>query len=243
MYINDLHILYYLGFGIVGLMIGQLIDWSNIRMPEYKKIFSKDFFKIYLRNFKPKYILMFINAIFYVAILYFYGISDIRTYEYLFLIPILISAFCIDYKKQIIPNRLSLTLLEVGLVFTFVEGVSNLNIAIDKIVGLAVGATIFLCITYLGKWLSGKDSIGFGDVKLISSIGLFFGWRTIIAISVMSFIIAGIASLVLLTIKKKSANEYIAFGPFIVIASIIMMFIPVEEILILLVNLVSLVKK
>lgn len=243
MYINDLHILYYLGFAIVGMIIGQLIDWCNIRMPEYKKILSKDFFKIYLKNFKPKYILMFINAIFYVAILYFYGINDIKTYEYLLLIPILISAFCIDYKKQIIPNRLSLTLLELGLIFTFLEGVSNLNIAIDKIVGLIVGATIFLCITYLGKWISGKDSIGFGDVKLVSSIGLFFGWRTIIAISVISFIIAGIVSLILLMVKKKNANEYIAFGPFIVLTSIIMMFIPVEEMLILLINLVSLIKK
>lgn len=237
MYINDLHILYYLGFGIIGMIIGQFIDWCNIRMPEYKKIFSKDFFKIYLKNFKPKYILMFINAIFYVAILYFYGISDIRTYEYLFLIPILILAFCIDYKKQIIPNRLSLTLFEAGLIFTFIEGISNLNLAIDKIIGLVVGAAIFLCITYIGKWISGKESIGFGDVKLVSSLGLFFGWRTIIAISIISFIIAGIASLFLLILKKKNANEYIAFGPFIVIASIIMMFVPVEEILMLLINL------
>lgn len=236
MYINDLHILYYLGFGIIGIIVGQFIDWCNFRMLEYKKIISKDFFKIYLKNFKPKYILIFITAIFYVAILYKYGIRDVRTYEYSILISILISAFCIDYKKQIIPHRLSLTLLEVGLVFTFIEGISNLNIVMDKILGLVCGAVIFLCITYIGRWVSGKDSIGFGDVKLICSIGLFLGLRNVIAVSIVSFVIAGIVSIILLLTKKKNVNEYIAFGPFIVIASIIMIFVPVEEMLSIVIN-------
>lgn len=236
MYINDLHILYYLGFGFLGMIIGQLTDWCNIRMSEYKKIFSKDFFTIYLKNFKPKYLLMFITAIFYVLILYFYGISEIKTYEYLFLISALISAFYIDYKKQIIPNRLTLTLLETGLIFTFVQGISNLNIAIDKIIGFGIGTIFFLCITLIGKWISGKDAISFGDVKLIATIGLFLGTTEIIVVSVLSFIIAAIVSLILLIIKKKNANEYIAFGPFIAIASIIIIFIPVEELLVVLTN-------
>ena len=236
MFINDLHILYYLSFGIIGMLIGQFIDWGNIRMPQYKKILSKDFFKIYLKNFKPKYLLIFITAIFYVTILYKYGINDIRTYEYAILIPVLISAFCIDYKKQIIPNRLTLALFEFGLIFSFIEGISNLNIAIDKILGFICGAIIFLCITYVGKWVSGNDSIGFGDVKLICSIGLFLGLQNIIFISILSFFIAGFASILLLLIKRKKANEYIAFGPFIVISTIIMIFIPVEEIIISLIN-------
>ena len=204
MYINDLHILYYLGFGIIGIIVGQFIDWS-------------------------KYILMFITSIFYAYVLYKYGLTDVRTYEYSIFVPILISAFCIDYKKQIIPNRLTLTLFEIGLIFSFIEGISDINIVIDKILGFICGAVIFLCITYIGKWISGKDSIGFGDVKLICSIGLFVGLRNIIFISIISFIIAGVTSIFLLLIKKKKANEYIAFGPFIVIASIIMVFIPIEE--------------
>ena len=236
MFINDLHILYYLVFGIVGMLVGQFIDWCNLRMPEYKKIISKDFFKIYLKNFKPKYILIFLTGIFYVFILYKYGLTDVRTYEYAIFIPILISAFCIDFKKQIIPNRLTLTLLEVGLIFSFIEGISNLNVVIDKILGLVCGAIIFLFITYIGKWISGKDSIGFGDVKLICSIGLFLGLRNTISVSIISFVIAGIISIILLLIKKKKANEYIAFGPFIVIASIIMVFIPIEELIALVIS-------
>ena len=39
----------------------------------------------------------------------------------------LIIALVIDYKFKIIPNRLNLTIFEVGLVYTFVEGIININ--------------------------------------------------------------------------------------------------------------------
>ena len=76
---------------------------------------------------------------------------------------------------------------------------------------------IFMVITLLSNWISKKEAVGYGDVKLISVLGLFFGWRSII--------------------KKKNVNEYIAFGPFIVISALITIFMPVEELLILLLNL------
>ena len=43
MYINDIHIIYYVLVGILGLGVGQFVDWCNIRLPEYKKVFSKEF--------------------------------------------------------------------------------------------------------------------------------------------------------------------------------------------------------
>ena len=237
MYINDIHILYYLGIGIIGIIVGQFIDWCSLRLSEHKKVFSKDFFEIYMKKFKPKYLLMVVTTYIYIGILYFYGINDIRTYEYLCLTPILICAFCIDYKKQIIPNRLTLTLLEIGLLFAFIEGISNLNIAIDKAVGCLIGMLIMLVITFIGNLISKKESVGFGDVKLISILGIFFGWRNIIAISIISFFMAAIVSIVLILIKKKNVNEYIAFGPFIVLSSIFIMFIPIENVLISIISL------
>ena len=54
MFINDLHILYYLVFGIVGMLVGQFIDWCNLRMPEYKKIIKRRI-KKYSSNWRPNY--------------------------------------------------------------------------------------------------------------------------------------------------------------------------------------------
>ena len=71
MYINDVHILYYVLFGILGMLVGQFMDWCNKRLPEKEKVFTLDFFK----EFKFNYPLMVLNAIIYLALLYVYGIQ------------------------------------------------------------------------------------------------------------------------------------------------------------------------
>ena len=243
MYINDLHILTYVVAGIIGLIIGQFIDWCNIRMPEYKKIFSKEFFKEYLKNCKPKYILMSIIAIAYIAVLYFNGIS-ITSLKYMLLIPMLIIAFMIDLKLQIIPNRLTLTIFETGLVFTFAETLLNtnlgINIFVDNILGMLVGGGIFLLITLIGGAIAGKEAMGFGDVKLMGALGLFFGWLNMILISVMAFLFAAVVSIVILIARRKKISEYIPFGPFIVVATMIPIYINTPELLFILLKIFSL---
>ena len=52
MYINNINILYYLFLGIIGLGIGQFVAWSTVRLPDYKKVFVREFFTIYLKNEK-----------------------------------------------------------------------------------------------------------------------------------------------------------------------------------------------
>ena len=42
MYINDIHIAYYAIAIIASIFIGQLVDWANKRIPEYKTVISKD---------------------------------------------------------------------------------------------------------------------------------------------------------------------------------------------------------
>ena len=44
MYINDVHIAYYVVAVILGLFIGNIVDWANKRLPEYKSVISKEFF-------------------------------------------------------------------------------------------------------------------------------------------------------------------------------------------------------
>ena len=96
MYINDINILHYVFAGIIGLFVGQFIDWCTIRLPDYKKVFTKDFFQIYIKNTKPKYLYMIITAVLYIGILYMYKFQ-VKTIAYIVLIPMLIIAFII-YK-------------------------------------------------------------------------------------------------------------------------------------------------
>lgn len=232
MYINDVHILVYVAFAIIGAIVAGFINWCNDRMTQNKKIFSKDILDKTKRK-KTNYILMIIMVALYIILVYFFGIhqglyENLNLIKFVLLIPMLISALMIDYKLQIIPNRLNLTMFEIGLFLTFLYGITNVNIAINMLLGMVVGGGIFLIITLLGGLIAGKEAMGFGDVKLMGALGLYFGLSGIIAISLIAFLLGAIISIILLAAKIKNSSEYIPFGPFIVIAALIVLFVPFE---------------
>lgn len=245
MYFNDVHIIYYVVAGIMGLMIGQLTDWANKRLPEYKSVISKDIISEYRIHFRPNYILMLLTAAIYVTLIYTFGIKDtlianLDLIKFLILTPMLLSVFVIDFKLQIIPNRLNLTIFELGFIFAFLYGLSNVAITINMLLGMLAGGGIFLLITLLGGLFYGKEAMGFGDVKLMGALGLFFGLSNIIIITLLSFLIGAILSIVLLVIKVKKTDEYIPFGPFIVLATFISIYVPFEQIKMLLMQIFTL---
>ena len=233
MYINETHIGYYAFVAILGLFIGMFIDWMNKRLPDYKKVFSKEIFTEYFSEFKPNYILMLITALIYICLIYFYGIrntfiANLDLIKFMILTPMLLSAFVIDYKLQIIPNRLNLIMFEIGLVIAFLYGLSDVAITINMALGMLAGGGIFLLITLVGGAIYGKEAMGFGDVKLMGALGLYFGLSNIIVITLLSFLIGAILSIILLATKIKKMDEYIPFGPFIVLGTFISIFIPFE---------------
>lgn len=245
MYINDIHIAYYAIAIIASIVIGQIVDWANKRMPEYKKIISKDIINEYKIEFKPNYILILVIAIIYVTLLYNYGIkptliANLDLIKYLIISPMLVSAFVIDYKHQIIPNRLNLTLFEIGIIFAFLYGLSDVAITFNLLLGMVTGGGIFLLITVIGGIIYGKEAMGFGDVKLMAALGLLFGLSNIIVITLLSFLIGAILSVLLLITKIKKSSEYIPFGPFIVIGTFISMYVPFETIKNILMNIFTL---
>ncbi len=235
MYFNDVHILIYVVIAILGLITGKLPGWFN-----HKFIIDKEKLK-----HKTNWVLPIVNALIYIVILYVQGIGktfldNIELIRYFILTPLLLSVFVIDYKKQIIPNRLNLTIFELGVILLFTAGIFNVNIAIDMFLGMLVGGGIFLLITLIGGLIAGKEAMGFGDVKLMTGLGLFFGLSNIIIITLVSFLLGAIISIILLITKVKKTSEYIPFGPFIVMACFITMIVPFHTILSLLVTIFSL---
>lgn len=237
MYINDTYIGFYLLAAIIGLGIGQLVDWMNERLPENKKVFTREIFRKYKIEFKPNYILMLITATIYVGLVYKFGIQNdfignLNLIKHIILTPMLLSAFVIDYKKQIIPNRLNLTMFEIGIVIAFLYGISNIAITIDMLLGMLVGIVIFLVISLIGSLFYGNGAMGLGDIKFIGALGLYFGFANILVISILAFLIGAIVGGILLICKRKKTDEYMSFGPFIVIAVFISIFVPLETLLI-----------
>ena len=244
MYFNDVHILIYVAISVIGFFVGKLVDWCNYKFLKDKPINIKELFNKE-EMYKSSLIIPVINAIIFYVLLYIYGIGktildNIQLIKYLVLTPMILSAFVIDYKEQIIPNRLNLTIFEIGIVFLFIVGIFNINIAIDMLLGMLVGGGIFLIITVLGGLIAGKEAMGFGDVKLMTGLGLYFGLSNIILVTLISFLLGAFISVTLIITKIKKTDENIPFGPFIVLACFIMMVVPFSTILSLMVTIFSL---
>ncbi len=236
MYLNDVHIIAYVLTGLLGVFTGQFVDWCNRRLPEYKKVFTKEFFIENKMNFKPNYILILVNVLANLVLLYNMGlkqgiIANLDLIKFIILTPMLLSVLVIDYKHLIIPNRLNLTMFEIGLLFTFIYGISNMNIAVSMLLGMLAGGGIFLLITLIGGFIAGKEAMGFGDVKLMGALGLFFGLQNIVTISIVAFLVAAIISIILIVFKIRKTDEYIPFGPFIVVGAFIVMLVPFSVII------------
>ena len=92
----------------------------------------------------------------------------------------------------------------------------------------------------MGSLVYGKEAMGFGDVKLMGALGLYFGLTNIIIIALISFLIGAISSIFLLVTKIKKTDEYIPFGPFIAVIVFVVIFVPYSIIVNILLNIFTL---
>ena len=80
-----------------------------------------------------------------------------------------------------------------------------------------------LPILFLWLVTAGRG-MGFGDVKLSFTIGFLLGAKAGFLALYFAFVIGGIIGLILLLLKKKKLKSKIAFGPFLVLGVLIMLF-------------------
>ena len=74
----------------------------------------------------------------------------------------------------------------------------------------------------------------------MGALGLYFGFANIIIVAIISFLVGAILSIILLITRIKKSDEYIPFGPFIVIGTFMTMFVPYSLIVNILLNIFTL---
>ena len=178
MYYSDVHILYYVFFSVIAVLLGQFIDYASKAFIEEKKIFKKETFRKYRKELVPNYWLIVIMIVSYIALIYKFGmyadfLKNIDLIKYMLLVPMLLCAFMVDLKKQIIPNRLNLLMFEIGLVMMFLSGLVNINIAINMLLGMIAGGGIFIAITLIGGMIAGREAMGLRRCQANGSLADF----------------------------------------------------------------------
>ncbi len=157
------------------------------------------------------------------GILYFilwrkYGLT-IEMWIYLILISSLVVVTFIDIDYMIIPDVISLPLICVGVIMTFIRGD-----IVQFLVGGAIGGGILYLLAVISEWILHKEGMGCGDIKLATAIGLFIGWEGIIKCLFLACLIGAIVGVILIINGWKKRGEHIPFGPYLAIATIIVIF-------------------
>lgn len=129
---------------------------------------------------------------------------------------ILVIIAVIDIKTMEIPNLLVLMILGIGIVDFFVSG----NFTWREVVAgmLCVSIPMFVL-----DWMI-PGAFGGGDIKLCAACGAVIGWKCMLTAFLTALVIGGIYGAVLLILKKKSRGEYFAFGPFLAVGIITVIF-------------------
>lgn len=136
--------------------------------------------------------------------------------EILFFIVLFLIAF-IDLKKKIIPYSLTglLFLFGVFRIFLFKESFEN------KIIGMSLFPIFFLILYGYGESIFKKEVVGFGDIKLLWTIGFYIGYRGIYELLIFYNIIFLIAPLYGFLYYKFRKKKEVPFAPILAIGTFI----------------------
>lgn len=148
-----------------------------------------------------------------------YGLS----FQYLFFLAFaatLVVISFIDLKHQIIPDMLSLPGILAGWGFSFF--VPN-GFWFDSLIGSAAGGGALLLVAYVYEKLTGREGIGGGDIKLLTMIGAWMGWRALPLILLISSMTGAVIGSVFLLLAGKGYRARIPFGPFLSLGAVLHM--------------------
>jgi len=139
----------------------------------------------------------------------------------LFLLYLII--FFIDLKHFIIPDGLNFGIMALAIVKNFLPNfnTSFIHDINQSIIGGIVGYLSIWIIIYLYRVIKKIEGMGLGDAKLMTGIGLLFGWQSIPFVLFISAVLGLVFATPSLINKKKNFRSKIPFGPFIITASLI----------------------
>jgi len=131
----------------------------------------------------------------------------------------------IDLEFQIIPDRISLVGIFIGVILSVVfpglmEAANRKWAFLNSIIGALAGGGLIYLTGVLGQFAFKKESMGGGDVKLMAMIGAFLGWKLAILIFFLAPFFGAPIGIYIKLVKKE---DTIPYGPYISLASFVAM--------------------
>lgn len=237
-------VIYYISF-ILGVIIGSFLNVCIYRIPKEESIayppshctscknvikgydlipiFSYMFLKGKCRSCGEKVsirypVIELLTGMLFLIIYIKYGLS-LDFAKYAIFISILIVIGMIDYDTTDVYFVTTLSGIIAAVIFLGIYMYNGIPVKSFIYGGLLGGGLLFLISIVT------KGGMGLGDAEIGLICGLFLGLKLTTVMLFLSFIIGSLIGLLLILMGKKTRKDYIPFGPFIVIAAIITVFV------------------
>jgi len=179
-------------------------------------------------------------ALFSVFLILKFGLSP-SFFIYFILISSLVVVSFIDLDNRIIPDKISLPGIILGFLASFIKPVEGhynflvlyvfktvkgtLNMAtLDSLLGILIGGGLLYAVAVLFYWVTKKEGMGGGDIKLLAMIGAFLGWSSTLFTILVSSLIGSMVGVGLMMATGADSKYAIPFGPFLSMGAVIYLF-------------------
>ena len=224
---------------ILGLLIGSFLNVCIYRLPQNKSVVTPsshcaicsthlnpwDLIPVlsYLltqghcrycgTRFSSRYpMIELLTAVLFVCCFQIFGLS-LQLIKALILTSFLLIITFIDYDHQLILDNVLLWFSLSGVAINL--WMNSLSVGDMFFASLLGGGLLFL-IAVLSR-----GGMGDGDIKFAVALGLWLDWQCVLLALFIAFVLGGIGSLLLLLLKLKSRKDFIPFGPFIALGTLI----------------------
>ncbi len=190
-----------------------------------------------------------LSGLLLLVIVWKFGISLNTIFYAVFIFSLIVITF-IDIEHKIIPNIITLPGVTIGLAYNLLITIyqtmgmpeSSINAfryvfkpeyllslaneipILDSMLGVILGGGVLLSIAYVYKAIRKRDGMGMGDVKLLSMIGAFVGWKGVMFTVFLSSILGALVGISILILRKGDLSYALPFGPFMSVAAIAYIF-------------------
>ena len=124
----------------------------------------------------------------------------------------LIALAFIDLEHFLLPDRITLPLLAVGLLVNTIGGFTD---PLSALIGAVSGYGILWAVYHAYRALTGREGFGYGDFKLLGALGAWLGWQLLPLVILLSAGVGAIIGIALILLRRHQRSEPLPFGPYL----------------------------
>jgi leader peptidase (prepilin peptidase)/N-methyltransferase len=158
-----------------------------------------------------------LTAVLAVILFLRFGLSWLLLVHFVF-VSALVVVSVVDLEMRIVPNSISLPGVVLGIalsILTWWFQIKHFPTPLDTFSGVLLGGGLLLLVAWTYEWLTGREGLGGGDVKLMAMIGAFLGWSAVPVTLFVGAVLGSIWGIGLMFAKGVDSKYALPFAPFL----------------------------